>query len=214
MSGREADWRTRWIARAGVAIVWLLARTWRVRFVQDEQVGEFRRQRQPLVYVLWHGELLMQLWAHRNRGISVLISEHRDGELIARIAEAFGYGTVRGSSSRGATRALIGLVREVEQGRDVAVTPDGPRGPRHSFAPGALLVAQRSGRPIVPVGAGASRSWQLKSWDRFVIPKPFARVTIAYGPAMSAPGGPPSQLDSATLPFQAALLAASAEAAR
>ena len=121
------------------------------------------------------------MWRHRNEGAAVLVSEHRDGELIARILESMGYATIRGSTSRGAGRALIGLVRTLRQGGDAAVTPDGPRGPRHKFAPGAVVAAHRSGAPIVPAVAHVDRFWQLKTWDAFIIPKPFARVTVCYG---------------------------------
>ncbi|MDE3174334.1 MAG: lysophospholipid acyltransferase family protein [Gemmatimonadota bacterium] len=215
MSGDSADRRTRWAARLGAALVWLIARTWRVRYVNDGALGEARRRGEPVVFVVWHGQLLPLLWAHRRQDISVLISEHRDGELIARIARALGYRTVRGSSTRGANRALVGLVRELDAGYDVAITPDGPRGPYHSFAAGSLLVAQRSGRPILPVGAHASRSWHFQSWDRFILPKPFARVTVAYGPLLAAPGGSPRSLGELTPPYGEALdgAVAAAEAA-
>ena len=113
--------------------------------------------------------------------MSVLISEHGDGEIIARVAMDLGYRTVRGSTSRGAARALLGLVRELQDGHDLAITPDGPRGPAKSYAPGTLIVAQRSGAPIVPVVVSTNWAWRLKSWDGFVIPRPFARVTVAYG---------------------------------
>jgi lysophospholipid acyltransferase (LPLAT)-like uncharacterized protein len=125
--------------------------------------------------------MLPLLFYHRNRQIAVLVSEHGDGEIIARILTEFGFRLVRGSSSRGAARALIAVDRELEAGYDVGITPDGPRGPRHSVAPGALLAAHRAGVRILPLAAKASTSWQLGSWDRFMIPKPFARVTIAYG---------------------------------
>ncbi len=213
MSEESADRRTRWTARLGATVVWLIARTWRVRYVHAAATDEARRRREPLVFVSWHGQLLPQLWAHRRRNISVLISEHRDGELIARIARAFGYRTVRGSSTRGANRALVGLVRELEAGYDVAITPDGPRGPYHSFAPGPLLVAQRSGRPIVPVGAHASSAWVFGSWDRFTLPKPFARITVAYGPFLDPPAGNPRALAELTSAYQAALDGAVAVAA-
>lgn len=214
MSEKSADRRTRWTARLGAALVWLIARTWRVRYVQSAAIDEARRRKEPVVFVAWHGQLLPQLWAHRRRNISLLISEHRDGELIARIARALGYRTVRGSSTRGANRALIGLVRELDAGYDVAITPDGPRGPYHSFAPGTLLVAQRSGRPIVPVGAHASRAWQFKSWDRFTLPKPFARITVAYGPFLEPPAGHPRALAELTSAYREALEGAVASAAR
>ena len=111
----------------------------------------------------------------------MLISEHGDGEIIARIARHFGFRTIRGSTSRGAARALLELVREVQGGNELAITPDGPRGPAKSFAPGAVIVAQRSGSPIVPAVVHVPFAWRLKSWDRFVVPKPFAKITVAYG---------------------------------
>lgn len=172
-----------WQARLGVVLVRLLANTWRMRVTGGEIVASLRRARQPIVFTLWHGQMLPLLWSHRGQGISVLISEHRDGEIVARIASALGFRTVRGSTYRGADRALVGLVRELRAGHDVAVTPDGPRGPAGHFAPGALIAAQRAGAPIVSVAAAATRAWHMKSWDGFMIPKPFARVTIAYGTA-------------------------------
>lgn len=165
----------------GTSVLRLLAATWRVRFTNPEVVAELRRRRQPYVHVLWHGQLLPLLWTHRGQDISVIISEHRDGELIARVAQSIGFRTVRGSTSRGAARALLGACREIESGHDLAVTVDGPRGPAGTVAPGALVISQRTSAPLVPTAASATRSWRLKSWDRFMIPKPFARVEVTYG---------------------------------
>jgi len=109
-----------------------------------------------------------------------VISSHRDGEVVAGVAERLGMRTIRGSSTRGAARALLGVVRELESGGEVAMTPDGPRGPARRFASGALVGAQRAGAPIIGIGVSASRAWFLKSWDRFMIPKPFSRVRVAY----------------------------------
>ena len=209
-----ADWRTRWTARVGAWIVWLLARTWRVRYVNRAELDEARRAGTPVIYAIWHGELLPALWSHRGRSISVLISEHRDGEIIARVAHFLGFRTVRGSTTRGANRALIGLVRELQAGYSVAITPDGPKGPYHTFAPGTLLISQRSDCAIVPVGIHASHAWRLNSWDRFVLPKPFARLTINYEPFMRAPAVPPRALPDETPRFQAALDASLAAATR
>jgi lysophospholipid acyltransferase (LPLAT)-like uncharacterized protein len=125
--------------------------------------------------------MLPLLWHHRDQGVAVLVSEHQDGELIARVLEWMGYGLIRGSTSRGAGRALLGLVRTLKEGNDVAVTPDGPRGPRHKVAPGAVIAANRAEAPILPTVAHVDRYWKLRTWDGFVIPKPFARITIAYG---------------------------------
>jgi lysophospholipid acyltransferase (LPLAT)-like uncharacterized protein len=159
----------------------MIARTWRFRTVNSEGYAAERAARRSVVMVLWHGEMLPLLYYHRNRGIAVLVSEHGDGEIIARILRDFGFRLIRGSTSRGAARALIAVDRELREGVDVGITPDGPRGPRHSVAPGALLAAHRAGAKLIPLAARASAFWQLGSWDRFMIPKPFARITIAYG---------------------------------
>ena len=176
----KSAWSSAWSARLGTAFLRALALTWRVRFVNERIVRELRDSKTPFIYVLWHGELLPLLWTHRNRKVAVIISEHRDGEIIARVARALGFRLVRGSTSRGAARALLNASRELETGFDLAVTVDGPRGPAHTVAPGALVISQRTNAPLVPVSAFASRSWRLNSWDRFMIPKPFARVTVAY----------------------------------
>jgi len=159
----------------------MLAATWRYRVIGAETIESLRSHHSSFIFSLWHGHLLPLLWHHQGEGVAILVSEHRDGELIARLAGSIGYRLVRGSTTRGGDRALLALVRELRAGREVAVTPDGPKGPAHSYAPGALIAAQRSGAPIVPVAAHADRAWHLKSWDAFMIPKPFARVTVAYG---------------------------------
>lgn len=173
--------KLRWIVRAGSAVIRALAITWRIREHNGTVYRTALASNQRVIYTLWHGELLPLLWHHRRERIALLISEHRDGEIIARIAERLGYATVRGSTSKGASRALIGLVRAVDSGLSAAVTPDGPRGPAHVFAPGAAIAAQRSGAPILPIRVRVARAWRLKSWDRFMIPMPFARVDVHYG---------------------------------
>jgi len=172
--------RSRAMLILGRGFLQMLARTWRIRVVNAGHLHKLRESGRPFIFALWHGQLLPLLWHHRGQGVLVLISEHRDGEMVARAAESLGYGLIRGSTTRGADRALISLVRELKSGHEVAITPDGPRGPAETFAPGALVAAQRSDSFILPVAASADRAWRLRSWDRFVIPKPFARVTIAY----------------------------------
>jgi lysophospholipid acyltransferase (LPLAT)-like uncharacterized protein len=158
-----------------------------------------------VIFTLWHGELLPLLWYHRGQGVAVVISEHRDGEIIAQIAERLGYATVRGSTSRGGGRALIGLMRAIEAGRDGAVTPDGPRGPAHVFAPGAAIAAQRTGAPLAMIRASATRAWRLKSWDRFLVPKPFATVRVIYGPLTSVDATSPREAAEQAPRLQAVL---------
>jgi lysophospholipid acyltransferase (LPLAT)-like uncharacterized protein len=176
-------------------------------------VDALRARGEPLIFAFWHGQMLPLLYQHRDEGVAILISAHRDGELIARVAHRFGFRSVRGSTSRGAGRALLGMVRELEQGREVAVTPDGPRGPAERFAAGALIAAQRSGAHIIPVAATASRTWRLRSWDGFMIPKPFARVTVAYGPPTRVSASSARDASAEAGRFEA-LLAATGERAR
>ena len=177
------EWRSQLTLLLGKGALSALARTWRYTVINEEALTRVRAARRPFIFSLWHGHLLPLLWHHRGSNVAVLISEHRDGELIAQTAQWLGYNLIRGSTTRGAERALLSLVRELKSGREVAVTPDGPRGPARKFAPGALIAAQRSGAAILPIAAAADRAWRLGSWDRFVIPKPFARITVAYGEA-------------------------------
>jgi lysophospholipid acyltransferase (LPLAT)-like uncharacterized protein len=201
------------IVPLGAMVLRLLAWTWRVRMVNPEAVAGLRAAKEPYVFACWHGQMLPLLWAHRGQGIAILVSEHRDGEIITRIARTIGFNAVRGSTSRGGGRALLGLVAELQRGRPVAVTPDGPRGPAGYFAPGAIVAAARAGVPILTVGAYASSAWQLKSWDRFLIPKPFARVAVAYGGPELVAGATPRDAAAEVPRFQA-LLEATLERAR
>lgn len=168
------------VVAGGIALR-ALASTWRYRVIGGETIERLRSNRVPFIFSLWHGQLLPLIWRHRGEQVAILVSEHRDGEIIARLAKSIGYRLIRGSTSRGGERALLALAKELRAGREVAVTPDGPRGPAHGYAPGALIAAHRAGVPIVPIAAHAASAWRLSSWDEFLIPKPFAQVTIAYG---------------------------------
>ncbi len=159
----------------------LLASSWRVSTEHEERWRPLFEARRPHVFLLWHEVLLPLLWHHRRQGIAIVVSENRDGQYLADFARSLGYRAVRGSSSRGAARALLGAVRELQSGRAVAFTPDGPRGPRRELKPGVVAAAQRGGGVIVPIHARADRAWRLDSWDRFLIPKPAARITVTYG---------------------------------
>jgi lysophospholipid acyltransferase (LPLAT)-like uncharacterized protein len=147
----------------------------------EENYLRFRCEGRPFILAFWHGQLLPMVYLHRNEGITVLVSEHKDGEYIARVIHRYGYRTARGSSTRGGVKGLRGIVRAGREGRELAFTPDGPQGPRHQFKWGALAAAQLSGLPLVPVSLGTDRAWYLKSWDRFMIPKPFSTLRVRYG---------------------------------
>jgi len=168
----------------GPALLRVLYSTWRIREVNDSGWRALRAEGRSFVFALWHGQLLPLTVQHRSQGVKVLISEHRDGELIARITASLGFGAIRGSTTRGATRALLAMCDALTSGSEVAVTPDGPRGPVRKFASGAIVAAHRAGAPIVTIGVSASRAWHLRSWDAFMIPKPFARITFVYSDPM------------------------------
>jgi len=174
----------------GVIGKWLLGAlflTTRVERIGTEYFERFRDRGKPVIFVSWHGQLLSLVHCHRREGIVLLVSEHADGEYLARVIERNGFGTARGSSTRGATKGLKGLVRAARAGHDLGLTPDGPRGPPGVLKPGALAVAQITGLPIIPIGVGASHGWRLRSWDGFLIPKPFSKVSVEYLPPTFVP---------------------------
>ncbi len=166
----------------GTALVRALGLTLRFRIENAEHYQTLREAGRPVIFVLWHAQLLPLVYLHRRQNVVALVSEHRDGEYIARIMRRLGFGTARGSSSRGGSRGLRELVHAARSGHDLAVTPDGPRGPAHELKMGALTVGRLTGCPLVPVAAGATRAWRAASWDRFLIPKPFATIHVKYGP--------------------------------
>lgn len=164
----------------GAGLVSALFTTTRARRIGREHYERYRTRGQPVVFVFWHGQLLPLVHYHRHEGIVVLVSEHGDGEYVTRVIERNGFGTVRGSSTRGGTSALRALVRAARDGHDLAVTPDGPRGPRGEFKPGALVAAQMAALPVIPISVGTSGGWQVRSWDGFLVPKPFSTITLRY----------------------------------
>jgi len=152
-----------------------------------EHYDQFWRQGKPVIFTLWHGRLLPCTHFHRHQGVVTLISQHRDGEYITRVVRRWGFTAVRGSTTRGGLDALRELIQHVRAGRSLAITPDGPKGPREKMKPGPVLIAQRTGAPIIPVVSGASRASYVGGWDRFMIPHPFARLRIAYGEPVFVP---------------------------
>lgn len=167
------------------------------------------------IFALWHGRLLVPLRACRDMGIVVLVSRHGDGGLIARALSRFGFSTARGSTTRGGAVALRELLRAAAEGHDLAITPDGPRGPRGKAQAGVVYAASETGLPIFPVGIAANRFWELSSWDRFQVPKPFARIRIVFGPPLEVPPGlDPAGLEAQRARVESALHAATAEAER
>jgi lysophospholipid acyltransferase (LPLAT)-like uncharacterized protein len=156
-----------------------------------EDVEGFWRAGRPVIYIVWHGRLLLVPWLNarmrRTRGArmpTVLASRSRDGEIAARYVARFGLTVVRGSSSRGGGVALRALVAALRRGVDVALVPDGPRGPREQLQGGVVTLAALTGAPVVPLAVSARPARRLRSWDRFLVPLPFARCVLAFGPAV------------------------------
>lgn len=189
-------WRY-WLAgHAGRFLLDRLLGTVRFEVRGAEHYRRLRESGRPCIFVLWHGRLLPATYLHRRQGIVALISQSEDGEYIARVVEQWGYFTVRGSSTRGGSEALRELVRHARAGRSLSLTPDGPRGPRQKMKAGALVAAQMTGLPLVPVAAGTDRAWWFEGWDRFLVPRPFARIRVAYGEPHEVPrGAGPAELE-------------------
>ncbi len=177
-------------ARLAGPLVSTLARTWRIETRGDEAWRTLQAARRPFVFLLWHEVLLPLLWHHRDQGIAIVVSEANDGRYLAAYGERLGYRCLYGSSTRGGVRALVGAIKALESGTSVAFTPDGPRGPRRELKPGILTAAAKARVPILPIHAEVDRAWRLASWDRFVIPKPAARVRIGYTEAFEVGVGP------------------------
>lgn len=147
----------------------------------------------------WHGRMLVGVAFGRKRNWSVLVSPSGDGEITVRLLRALGYRVVRGSSSGGGARAVREMLSELRGGGVMTITPDGPRGPRHTMNPGLVWMSRATGFPVVPVGMVANRAWNLSSWDAFTIPKPFARVALVFGePIQVAREVTESEMESAT----------------
>jgi lysophospholipid acyltransferase (LPLAT)-like uncharacterized protein len=184
-----SDWQSSWqkrvqaaaIAGVGYPLINILGATlrWRVEGLQhfDAVTASGRRP----VMAFWHGRILPATYYFRRRGIVVITSENFDGEWIARIIERFGYGTARGSTSRGGRRAMLQLVRDMKAGRPAGFTLDGPRGPARVAQPGAVWLAAATGNPLLPFHLEASSFWSVRSWDRTQIPKPFSTVALVVG---------------------------------
>jgi lysophospholipid acyltransferase (LPLAT)-like uncharacterized protein len=189
------EWHASWAKRAQVAAIAALGYPlinalghtlrWRVEGLQhyDAIVASGR---QP-VMAFWHGRILPATFYFRRRGIVVITSENFDGEWIARIIQRFGFGTARGSSSRGGLKAMLRLVRDMEEGKPAGFTLDGPRGPARVAQPGAVWLARATGNPVLPFHLEASSHWTMKNWDRTQIPKPFSTVALVVDEPLEVP---------------------------
>jgi lysophospholipid acyltransferase (LPLAT)-like uncharacterized protein len=188
----------------------LVGPTVRFRVEGWEHWEEAARDGGRPIYTFWHDRIFLTLYFWRRRGIVVMTSRSFDGEYIARFIQRFGCGAVRGSSTRGGAVALVELVRLVRRGCPAAFTIDGPTGPRHEAKPGALLLAKKTGQAVLPFAVNAERFWQVRSWDRLQIPKPFTRAVVRIAPPIRvAPDADDSALRAKRDELQRALDAVS-----
>ncbi|MEA2560012.1 MAG: hypothetical protein QOH06_1516 [Acidobacteriota bacterium] len=166
---------------AAAGMIRALRATVKLRHHNDEPMRKMEQGDERFILAFWHRHLLLMPYSYRGKGISVLVSQSRDGELIARTVARLGIDSSRGSSSRGGIAGMRTLLRKAREGYDIAFTPDGPRGPASEVQPGVILAAAATGFPIQPVAVAATKAKRLNSWDRFLIPLPFARVHFVYG---------------------------------
>ena len=178
-------WRARWLTAFGYWLLQLWART--LRFEIEDRAGVVGTPpNERYIGALWHNRLLLfpfvlKRYLPERRG-AALISASRDGALLADLVERFKFEVVRGSSSRKGASAIRQLAEVIANGKDVVITPDGPRGPAYELGQGIIFLAQQSGAEVVPINMEYSSCWRVKSWDRFILPKPFAKVRAIFGP--------------------------------
>jgi lysophospholipid acyltransferase (LPLAT)-like uncharacterized protein len=180
-ASRAKRLQARLISTLGYPFIAALGSTLRWRAEGVEHLAAAEQSGRPPIMAFWHGRILPATVYFRRRGIVVITSENFDGEWIAGIIERFGYGTARGSTSRGAVKALVQLKRDMAAGKPAAFTLDGPRGPAKVAQSGAVWLAKATGNPVLPFHIETNKHWTLKSWDRTQIPKPFATAAIAIG---------------------------------
>jgi lysophospholipid acyltransferase (LPLAT)-like uncharacterized protein len=217
------DWRASRLNRLKVAAIaavvrpaiGLLGRTYRWRVEGLEWLGQVEASGRLPILAFWHGRILPATYYFRSRGIVVITSENFDGEWIARVIERFGYGTARGSTSRGARRALLQLKKQMGGGRAVGFTVDGPRGPARRVQPGAVWLSRATGNPVVPFHIEAMRHWSARSWDKTQVPAPFTTLALAIGSPIQVPGdADPRELEDRRVEVELALTALELRAER
>jgi lysophospholipid acyltransferase (LPLAT)-like uncharacterized protein len=194
------------MAVTGATLVRALGLSWRMQIVGFEYEEAARAHAARVIYTFWHGRLLPLSWSYRGRSIQVLASEHRDGERLGQVIRRLGFGHVRGSSTRGGARAILELVRKLEEGFDLGITVDGPKGPVYEVKPGPPQIAKLSGCAILPLTTSSRHHKTLSSWDAFEIPHPFTEVRIQLGPpVIVSPDADAEELERKRLELESTL---------
>ena len=170
----------------GPILLLLYGFTWRVKWDGTEELREAKKASNKILYAFWHSRLLGLCYAHRFQGVGIMVSKSFDGEWITRLVRKLGYKTYRGSASRDGASGLLEMIKEPPDG-DLALTVDGPRGPVEEVKSGVVTLASKGAFPVVPITIIAEKAWRLKSWDRFMVPKPFSAITVLRGPHIVVP---------------------------
>lgn len=165
----------------GFFYIWLVGKTSKVVEENSPEYEELRKNKKPVIFTFWHGRQIYLVWAHRNEGVYILVSKSKDGGYISGVTEKFGCKNVRGSTSRGGFEAVCSLVEKGKSGNPLAFTPDGPRGPMKIVQPGVIMVAQKTGLPIIPMSNSAKIKYIVRNWDEFHIPCPFSKIALCHG---------------------------------
>jgi hypothetical protein len=166
-----------WLSEPFLAaiLIRILGITWKIKFKGLSLIKKYSSQ---VLYVFWHENMLPPLFTHRGRKVGVIVSPSRDGELINRVLKLFGFKVFRGDTKSKGSEALIQLIKYGKEGHEIAITPDGPKGPRRKAKTGALIVAKRTDIPVLAVRVTADRAFRFSSWDKFMLPYPFSKITI------------------------------------
>ena len=165
----------------------VLKKTIRITVLGEEHFQKHFVENRKVIFALWHGNMFIPILHHIDKGVYALVSQHRDGEIIARVFTSLGFQNVRGSSTRGGSEAMKEMVKIMNDGAGIAITPDGPKGPYRELKIGTVKLAQHSGATILPVAAYAENPKFFKSWDRFMVVKPFSKAVMIYGEPISIP---------------------------
>ncbi|SJZ47334.1 lysophospholipid acyltransferase family protein [Selenihalanaerobacter shriftii] len=176
--------KTYFIYLFALILVLVINITLRLQVFGNDKLEELKAEGKSLIFTFWHGKMLVPIYYFRRKGYYGLASQSRDGEYISRVLQKLGWKVVRGSTSKGSVKSLLKLIKTLRKGNHIAITPDGPRGPRHKTKPGTVYLAKKSNSVIIPVGVALSKRKVINSWDRFHLPYLFAKAVLFFGEAV------------------------------
>lgn len=193
--------------KLGWLLISFLGKLCFIKLLDRHNEQKLLKMRVPIIYLLWHGRILIPIYVHRGEGVTAMVSSHSDGEMIAQTIHKLGFKTVRGSSTRGGNQAFHDMVEVLKNGGFGTIIPDGPRGPRHYLKPGTFYLAQQTGAYLLPMTFSSSRKIIFNSWDRFILPIPFSKNVVIYGKPIHVPRElSPEQFEQLRAEFEADMI--------